>query len=213
MLGQTKFRERENGTWWQSGPSAVTDNNLISSSYLIGLKWAGERYGFRIGYTRLGDYAGDNWASVWDEDADHVLTATTCDPVSANNCPALYKGTGRAQGVYFGPTVENRWGKWGALAEAGLFFFRSTYDVSVFHPYDDHFVPKGNTYEYRRASGDHWTWYVGLQLSYKLFRDADLVVLLRQYYNVYEQGLMPGGDVGLTGGRTRQLLAGVSIPF
>jgi hypothetical protein len=53
----------------------------------------------------------------------------------------------------------------------------------------------------------------GAQLSYKLFRDATAVLMYRVYQNVYEQGDSQGGDVGLTGGRTRQILAGVSVPF
>jgi hypothetical protein len=143
MLGQTKFHTREMGTWQQDGPSSITNNSLISSSYLIGLKW-GERFGFRLGYTRLGDYSGRNTASVLDEDMNHVLTKETCDPVHAHNCPATYNGQGRAQGIYLGPTLGRSWGKFGALAELGLLFFRSTYDVSVYHPYDNAFVPKGH---------------------------------------------------------------------
>jgi len=213
MLGQTKFHAREDGTWWQSGPSSETKNGLISSSYLLGMKYTAGAVGLRYGYTRLGDYSGDNWASVRDEDANHVLNADTCNATTAKDCPALYRGRGRAQGLYFGPTLEHSFGGLTVLGEVGMFLFRSTYDVTVYHPYDNLFVPKGNSFEYNHATGNHATWYWGAELAYKLFRDASAVLLYREYRNIYQQGAMPGGDVGLTGGRTRQLLAGVSIPF
>ncbi len=213
LLGQTKFHAREDGTWWQSGPSAVTNNSFISSSYLLGLKWSGEHFGFRAGYTRLGDYSGRNVASVLDEDAEHVVTADTCDPSSAHDCPAQYNGQGRAQGIYLGPTVEYKRGPLSGLIEFGALFFRSTYDVTVCRPYDNAVVPKGQCYDYNHATGDHYTWYWGAQAGYRMFRHADAVLLYREYWNVYQQGRAMGGDVGLTGGRARQILAGVSIPF
>jgi hypothetical protein len=211
-LGQTKFHARENGTWWQSGPSSSTNNQLISGSYLFGLGWSGDTFGFRVGYTRLGDYAGkNNVASVHDEDADHPLTAETCNPDTAKDCPAYYNGSGRAQGLYIGPTAERKFRSFVGVFELGLLFFRSTYDVTVYHPYDRAFGAAGNSFEHNMATGDHMTWYWGVSASYKLYRDASAVLLYRQYWNVYEQGRMPGGDVGLTGGRTRQLLVGISV--
>lgn len=222
MLGKTKFHAREDGIWWQRNQE--TNNSLVSSSYLLGLKWnASKHVGARFGYTRLGDFSGENWASVRDEDASHHMDATTCNPKTGQDCLALYSGRGHTSGFYLGPFAETKVGPVQLLGEIGVFKFRSRYDVTVLHPYDDVFTPRGNSYEYNHATGDHWTWYLGTQIGYKFFRDASAVLLVRYYKNVYEQGAnsckggaLPGqvcGDVGLTGGWTRQVLAGVSVPF
>lgn len=223
MQGKTKFHAREDGTWFQSAHQ--TNNSLESSSYLLGLKlYANEGWGLRVGYTRLGDFKGDNWASVRDQDAQHSLSPSTCDPGTGRDCLALYTGRGHAQGLYYGPFVERSFGQARGLLELGFFSFRSNYDVTVLHPYDDVFTPRGNSYEYNHATGEHTTWYVGLGASYPFFKGASLAILARAYKNVFEQGdhacpaggAQPGqvcGDVGLTGGWTRQVLAGVQVPF
>jgi hypothetical protein len=216
-IGQTKFRAREDGTWFQS--QYETHNDLKSGSWRIAVRDHFPRsrhFGWSIGYSDLGSFSGNNHASVWDDEAGRIPEdGSACSMENkSHGCLAWFRGTGKAKGMTLGLTADQRIGPVTVGAELGAFFFRSHYDVTIefnqgmnFMDSRGEFAP-GSSYEYNHATGTQRTWYYGYRASYGRF----YVEVLR-FFNVYEQGRGPGGDVGLTGGATIQATAGISIPF
>lgn len=213
-LGKTKFNAREDGVWWQS--QYETHNDLTSSSYKIGVsdlfprqKGNTYRLGWRLAYTYLGKFSGNNHATIWDSDVGVPGDDSQCHIENdAHGCMARYRGHGEAEGVALGATLERNIGPLVVSVEGGPFYFRSSYDVLVTYPRGFNVFPAGSTRAYNHATGSHLTWYGGIRAAHKFF-----YVEILQYHNVYEQGRGPEGDVGLTGGRTRQILAGVTVRF
>jgi hypothetical protein len=216
-LGQTKFHAREDGTWWQS--QYETHNDLTSASWRLALRdyFTGSRhFGWSLGYSYLGSFSGHNRASLWDEEVGRIpADGSACDfENKSHGCLGWFNGSGKARGVTLGLTADRTIRGLTFGVEGGVFVFRSSYDVTLHLDQGINFddsrgkFPPGSTYEYNHATGTHGTWYVGYRASY-----GYLFAQVLSFHNVFEQGRGPGGDVGLTGGRTKQVLVGISVPI
>lgn len=227
-IGQTTFRAREDGTWWQS--QYETHNDLKSRSWRVAVRdhfRGSSRFGWSVGYSDLGRFSGNNHASIWDSEAGKISEDDSqCQPSNfSHGCMAWFRGAGKAKGITFGLTADHKLGPVVVGVEGGLFVFRSSYDVTITYPNglmpagvlpdgtvtsnpDVPAVPAGGSADYHRATGTHRTPYYGVRLGYGYLYAQALV-----FHNVYEQGNYSGGDVGLTGGRTVQVTAGIAISF
>jgi hypothetical protein len=214
-IGQTKFHAREDGTWFQS--QYETHNDLTSASWRLALRdyFTGSRhFGWSLGYSYLGSFSGHNRASLWDDEAGRIpADGSACDfENKSHGCLGWFDGSGKAKGITLGLTADHTFKGLTLGVEGGVFVFRSSYNVNLHLDqginFDDSrgkFLP-GSTYEYNHATGTQGTWYVGYRASY-----GPVFAELLHFHNVFEQGRGPGGDVGLTGGKTVQVLIGVSI--
>lgn len=217
-IGQTKFHAREDGTWFES--QYETHNNLISGSWRVSLRDhfpTSKHFGWSVGYSYLGEFHGHNHASLWDSEAGKIPEdGSACNYANkSHGCMAWFNGSGKARGITLGLTADQKLKGLTVGVEGGIFIFKSSYDVSVdlyqgLNPTDPRMsaLPPGSILEYNHATGTQRTWYFGARASY-----GYLFAEVLTFHNIFEQGRGPGGDVGLTGGKTWQATAGVSVPL
>jgi hypothetical protein len=192
--GPTKYAVREKCALWQQCHDSLEINDEFKSwGYQVGLRFpVDSSVSVRAAFVNLGHaYFNNTW--VGDGNTEHY--PLRCPDVP-DDCRWRGKGSVSAYGISLGPVLRDQWGAWHGELEGGAFLFRSYQKMNVCAE-DGQDVP---CFSYNRMYGNHRTWYVGTG-----FGRGPWTLNWRVYWNIYEQGSAPGGEPGITGGKTQTL--------
>lgn len=128
-LGQCRFGQERNGTFYESDPGMDYSNYMTPRCG--GISWSDKfgssRWGYRIAYLDSGSIQARSNVARYGDD----LNRQPCDPKTTIGCRAHFDGSGYTYGVSLGLTAEARMGEIRAAGEAGLFFFRHRFHASA----------------------------------------------------------------------------------
>lgn len=192
--GRTLFHAREGcAIWSQCNPELVRNNEFKSWGYQIGAKfYPKEVLSYRLAWVNFGHfYANNTWVS--DASVNHSPLNCSADP---GDCRSAGGISGSAYGPSGGLVFNFKALGWRQELEVGGLVFRS-YQTTNICPIDGQ---GGSCTSFSRMYGTHRTWYAGAGIG-----KDDLMLNLRIYQSIIEQGQKVGGEPGITGGLTPTL--------
>ena len=210
-FGVSEFCCITDSLWWQS-PFGFTGNRR-SLSYEFGVRKRIGNWGIAARYSELGEAAGQNIASMRDDEFGKYNTAQPCDTNQYKNCLAFFDVHQRVNAAMLGASYRFTFNGVSVEPEIGQAFYQSHMKVSILCPNcgvgSKYAFGAGGTFtstsEIRRSP------YAALRLTYK-----GATLTYRRISNIDGNGARTEGDdaqfaSGLTHGPVNQLLIGVSL--
>lgn len=129
-VGQCRFGVERDGVFYQADQH--TDNYLRPACAAIGIAdkfKSAHGFGWRAWFMKTGNLEARGNVATLDEDAH---TSGTCDPATGHHCHWRFDGAGSLKGIGASLTAEVPvYERWSVIAEAGVFFFKSSFSVTI----------------------------------------------------------------------------------
>lgn len=130
-FGQCRFALERDGVFWQSEHYHRNYMSPRCASFGVADRFGGSRLGWRVAFLAAGNLEARDNVAMFGDELNHADGVQPCDTKTLLGCRAAFSGTGHTYGLSVSGTHTASLGRFDLIGEAGLFFFRSVFYMTV----------------------------------------------------------------------------------